>query len=189
MENIINSIKTLFSTYGFEAATIILLTIVLVNILKKPIVKHAEKIALRTGMEKSVVTRYITLIPFAVAFLLTFFWSSVENDFRMMTLDYGEIVSSSILYAGLSVATYEMIKKQMQAYAAKSNQKQEIGETLAEDTEQTKAELVSDVEQSTKTELEAPVKAEPIAVFETSSPIPVSNEIATEPQHVKHGVL
>ena len=60
MDNIISSIRNLFSTYGFKAGAIIVLTIIIVNLLKKPIVAAADKLEKESGADKSVITKYIT---------------------------------------------------------------------------------------------------------------------------------
>ena len=113
MEGIINSVSKLFGTYGFRSATIVIATVVIVNLIKKPIVKKAERLAADCGLDKSIVTKYITVLPVAVAFVL--------NKFAVFNIDYAAVATSAVLYGGLAIATYESVKKQLEAYAAKHN--------------------------------------------------------------------
>ena len=121
MESIVNSIKSLFENYGFRAASIVVATVIIVNFVKKPIVRRAELVADKAGVDKSVITKYITALPVAVAFIIEFFVSLVAGGFNVFTVDYATVLSRAVLYGALAVATYESVKKQMEAYAAKKN--------------------------------------------------------------------
>lgn len=118
MEEIINALRALFATYGFRAGAIVVATIIVVNVVKKPIVKKGEALSVKTGVDKSVLTRYVTFLPVPIAFVLEFAVSLVEANFAFAMLDFGKMLSSSILYAALATATYESVKKQLEAYAA-----------------------------------------------------------------------
>lgn len=118
MEGIINSVRSLMCNYGFRAAAVVLLTVVIVNLIKKPIVKRAERLAAEYGLNKSAVTKYVTYIPVAVAFVLELFCQLALSGFRFSAIDYGAVASSAVLYGALAVATYESVKKQLEAYAA-----------------------------------------------------------------------
>lgn len=121
MEGIINSVSKLFGTYGFRSATIVIATVVIVNLIKKPIVKKAERLAADCGLDKSIVTKYITVLPVAVAFVLELLTELVLNKFAVFNIDYAAVATSAVLYGGLAIATYESVKKQLEAYAAKHN--------------------------------------------------------------------
>ena len=121
MDGIINSIKSLFNTYGFRATAVIVSTIAIVNLIKIPIVKAAKKRENETGIDKSVITKFITLLPIVVAFLLEWLIELVLLEFNFLAVDYGELCSKAALYGALAVATYEGVKKQLEAYAAKRN--------------------------------------------------------------------
>ncbi len=123
MDNIISSIRNLFSTYGFKAGAIIVLTILIVNLLKKPIVRLADKVTKESGLDKSVITKYITALPVFVAFVLDFGVSLVLVSFDFTALDFGEIIANAVLYGALAIATYESVKKQLEAYASSKNDK------------------------------------------------------------------
>ena len=123
MDSIINSIKSLFTTYGFRASAVIVATIALVNLIKIPIVKKAKKIEEQSGVDKSIITRFITLLPILVAFVLETLIELILNGFNFGAVDYGDICSKSALYGALAVATYEGVKKQLEAYATKKNGK------------------------------------------------------------------
>ena len=121
MDSIINSLKSLFSTYGFRAATIVVLSVVIVNLCKRPIVKLGIRLASERCYDKSVITRHISCLPFVAAFVLTAVWSLVDCGFRFAACDWSTVLSQSLTYGALAVATYETIKKQLEAYAAKKN--------------------------------------------------------------------
>ena len=143
MEGIINSVRNLFGTYGFHAAAVVLATIAVVNVVKRPLVKKAEELAARTGVDKSVVTKNVTIIPVAVAFVIELVVAVIAARFDFRAVDYGKVVTTSVLYGALAIATYESVKKQLRAYAASLN-----GRFGADDGEQAAPEKSQDGEKS-----------------------------------------
>lgn len=139
MEGIINSVRNLFGTYGFHAAVVVLATIAVVNVVKRPLVKKAEELAARTGIDKSVVTKNVTIIPVAVAFVIELVVAVIAARFDFRAVDYGRVVTTSVLYGALAIATYESVKKQLRAYAASLN-----GRFGADDGEQVAPEKSQD---------------------------------------------
>ena len=139
MEGIINSVRNLFGTYGFHAAAVVLATIAVVNVVKRPLVKKAEELAARTGIDKSVVTKNVTIIPVAVAFVIELVVAVIAARFDFRAVDYGKVVTTSVLYGALAIATYESVKKQLRAYAASLN-----GRFGADDDEQAAPEKSQD---------------------------------------------
>lgn len=121
MERIVNSVRSLFANYGFRAASIVIATVIVVNFIKKPIVRKAVSISERFGTDKAVITKYITALPVAVAFVIEFGVSLIAAGFDFAAVDYATVLSRAVLYGALAVATYESVKKQMEAYAAKKN--------------------------------------------------------------------
>ncbi len=139
MEGIINSVRNLFGAYGFHAAAVVLATIAVVNVVKRPLVKKAEELAARTGIDKSVVTKNVTIIPVAVAFVIELVVAVIAARFDFRAVDYGRVVTTSVLYGALAIATYESVKKQLRAYAASLN-----GRFGADDGEQAAPEKSQD---------------------------------------------
>ena len=139
MEGIINLVRNLFGTYGFHAAAVVLATIAVVNVVKRPLVKKAEELAARTGVDKSVVTKNVTIIPVAVAFVIELVVAVIAARFDFRAVDYGKVVTTSVLYGALAIATYESVKKQLRAYAASLN-----GRFGADDGEQAAPEKSQD---------------------------------------------
>lgn len=139
MEGIINSVRNLFGTYGFHAAAVVLATIAVVNVVKRPLVKKAAELAARTGIDKSVVTKNVTIIPVAVAFVIELVVAVIAARFDFRAVDYGKVVTTSVLYGALAIATYESVKKQLRAYAASLN-----GRFGADDGEQAAPEKSQD---------------------------------------------
>ena len=122
MDNIINSIRSLFSTYGFRATAVIVATIIIVNLIKKPIVAKAKQIQAQSGVDKAVITKNITALPVLVAFALELLIEITINKFNFAVIDFSALVANAVLYGALAVATYEGVKKQLEAYSAKKNE-------------------------------------------------------------------
>lgn len=133
MESILNSLRSLFSAYGFRAAVTVLLTVVVVNLIKKPIVKKAQSLMETCGYDKSAVTKNITWMPVAVAFVIDLITELALCRFDVFTVDYGAVASEAVLYGALAIATYESVKKQLEAYAAKKNAPAAIKPQIAEE--------------------------------------------------------
>lgn len=119
MNDLINLLKTLFETHGFKVAVIVLITILLVNLLKKPIVKKAEKYAEKHNCDKSVITRYITVLPYIVSFIIAYLWELILLNFEFAQIDYGTLLTNVLMYGSLSISTFETLKLQFEAYASK----------------------------------------------------------------------
>jgi len=151
MDNIVNSLRSLFSTYGFKAGMIIVGIIVIVNFIKKPITNIALKKSEQFGYDKSIITRYISILPIIVSFVLTAFAELIAVKFQFLKVEWSSITANSLVYAAIAVATYETLKKQLQAYAAKTNYNKI--ESNNESTEATvSAEIVNTETESAKTE-------------------------------------
>jgi len=151
MDNIVNSLRSLFSTYGFKAGMIIIGIIVIVDFTKKPITNLALKKSAQYGYDKSVITRYISILPIIVSFVLTAFVELVAFKFQFMKVEWSSVTANSLVYAAIAVATYETLKKQLQAYAAKTNYSKI--ENNNESTEASvSAEIINTETESAKTE-------------------------------------
>ncbi len=121
MQNVINEIKNLFSTYGFKAVAIVVLTTVLVNLIKKPIVKKFVSVAESKGYDKSLVTKNFTYTAFVVAVILEFLSQIILNAFNFYAIDFAQVISTGIIYGGMSIALYETVKLELKAYSSKKN--------------------------------------------------------------------
>ena len=119
MEGIINSLKSLFTAFGMRTAIVIISTVAIVNIIKIPILKYADRKSKEYGSEKSLYTKFITLLPMVVAFLLELIIELIVTRFQIMAIDFGALCTRGVTYGGLAVATYESVKKQLEAYVAK----------------------------------------------------------------------
>ena len=147
MESIINSLKNLFGTYGFKIATIILLTIFFVNLLKKPIVNVAENYAKKYNCDKSIITRYICFLPFVIAFIITFIWELFLVKFNFHLIDYESLITNVFMYGSLAIATFETLKLQFEAYATKkqiekTKQETKVNKNIIEEIKQIDNEIL-----------------------------------------------
>ena len=167
MEKIIQSVRDLFTSYGFHAATVVLVTIAVVNIIKKPIVKKAEDFAEKTGIDKSIITKNVTIIPVAVAFLIELITALIAARFDFRAVDYGSVTSASVLYGALAIATYESVKKQLRAYAAST-----YGNVTSDDKTENNAEKETETAAlGTKENVEAVVPATEAEDNDTEQPV------------------
>ena len=149
MDNIVNSLRSLFSTYGFKAGVIIVGIIIIVDFIKKPITNLALKKSEQFGYDKSVITRYISILPIIVSFLLTAFSELIAVKFQFLKVVWSSVTANSLVYAAIAVATFETLKKQLQAYAAKTNYSKTESNNTSEATvsaEIVNTEMKSDTE-------------------------------------------
>jgi hypothetical protein len=118
---IIGELSRLFTTYGFQTGTIVLLIITLTNVFKKKIIKGAEGFAESTGLDKAIVTQNIQYIPFGISFILNLFYMLAIVKFRFALVDFKEVTAATVQCFLLSVGLYELLKKRLEAYAARRN--------------------------------------------------------------------
>ena len=122
---IINWIKQLLVDYGAINVIIMLLTIFITNLIKKPIVNHAEDFVKNakkmTGLDvdKSVITSNIIYIPVGVAFILYFVYTVIVNKFNFYVISWTALVSDSVVYGMLSMSIYEIGKAKLKSYLGK----------------------------------------------------------------------
>lgn len=114
----------IYDSYGFKAIIVIVLTIVITNLIKRPILKKAETYALKYNCDKSVITKWIALIPYGVAFTLNLIFvivlAAVHHNWDISWRVY---ISDSALFATLSVAGFEIGKKCLESYVARNQGK------------------------------------------------------------------
>lgn len=120
MENeILTTFTQIFTNYGIKTFIIVFLTILLINIIKKPIVKKATEYAKKNNCDKSVITCYITYLTVLVVFILNLVYMLIIANFNFYALDWSNYAYTSLSYSAISIATYEAIKKHIQAYSSK----------------------------------------------------------------------
>lgn len=122
MQEIVTSVKNTFSTYGFKAAIIVILTVIIVNLIKKPILKKVGQAVIKQGYDKAIVTKNFTYIVFVVAFVLDFIVEIVMAKFNFYNVNVMEILSQSAIYGGLSIGLYETVKIHLEAYVIKKTE-------------------------------------------------------------------
>ena len=125
MEGAINSVKQLFTAYGFRAGAIIVATVIIVNLLKKPILKKGEVLIKKLGGDKSVISKNFVYLPVGVAFILNFAVEVIACQFNFNMLDFESLCAAALLYGGLAVSVYETVKIQLKAYIAKKTSEPE----------------------------------------------------------------
>jgi len=135
LESTLNQMRGLLESYGGLMTMMIILTIFITNLVKKPILAKAMEIAERTGYDKSIVTRYVSLIPMAVMFILLLIYNIITVGFDF--INWTELLTMSTTYGAISIATYEVAKKQLQAYATKNKSSTVTFDEEKEDLRQT----------------------------------------------------
>ena len=127
MDEVLQWIQKLITEYGAINVIIMALTIILTNIIKKPIVNRAESFAESakklTGVEvdKSVITRFIFIIPIVLCFIFYFLYGLIEIDWKIAELDWGQVFSNAVVYGMLSISIFETVKGFIKAYISKKN--------------------------------------------------------------------
>ena len=136
---IVNWIKGLLVDYGAMNVVIMLLTIFITNLIKKPIIDHAADFVSNarklTGLEvdKSVITSNIVYIPVGVAFVLYFIYTVLVNKFNFYVISWTSLVSDSVVYGMLSMSIYEIGKAKLKSYVGQKTYK-EAKEQIAQIT-------------------------------------------------------
>lgn len=116
---ILSTFTQIFTNYGVKTFLIVLITIVLVNLIKKPIIKKANEYAIKNNCDKSVITCYITYITIGIIFILNLIYELIIANFNFGVVDWNSYAYSSLSLCAITIATYEAIKKHIKAYTAK----------------------------------------------------------------------
>lgn len=115
-----------FSTYGLAGSIIIILVIVFTQLLKLPIKKFAVKWAEANGYDeegKKRITQWVALIPFVLAFILSFLYVIwFDAKWNVNAIDWFDVGKYTVSYATIAIATFDVVKGFVQAYALKKNQ-------------------------------------------------------------------
>lgn len=121
----IDWIKSLIVDYGAVNVIIMALTIIITNLIKKPIKDKAQKLTetaktvLGVDLDKSVITSNIVYIPIGVAFVLYFIYTIVCENFVFANVEWASLVSNSLVYGMLSVSLFDIVKCKLNAYKQK----------------------------------------------------------------------
>lgn len=125
MEDFTAWLISVYQSYGFRALIVIVLTILLTNITKRPIVKAAENYARGYNVDKSVVTKWIAVLPYAYAFALNLIiivvFAAINGNWA---IDWPKYIGDSSLFATISIAGFEVGKKCLESYASKKEKKE-----------------------------------------------------------------
>lgn len=124
MQNFTDWLANIYNSYGFKAFVIVILAIVLTNVIKHPIIRRAEEYARKYNLEKSVVTKWVALIPYGISFManlaFVIVFAAVNKDW---SINWATYVSDSALFATLSIAGFEIGKKCLESYVSRKEAK------------------------------------------------------------------
>ena len=155
---IINWIKSLLVDYGAINVIIMLLTIFITNLIKKPIVNHAEGFVKNakklTGLDvdKSIITSNIVYIPVGVALVLYFIYSIIYSGFNFYLISWTSLISDSLVYGMLSMSIYEIGKAKLKSYVGKKTYNEAKDKINQLNTQTSQGDLlVSEVDTKTET--------------------------------------
>ena len=121
----ISWIKSLIVDYGAINVIIMALTILITNLIKKPIKDKAQKLTdtaktlLGVDLDKSVITSNIVYIPIGISFILYFIYTIFAENFILNNIDWALLVSNSLIYGLLSVSLFDIFKSKLNAYKSK----------------------------------------------------------------------
>lgn len=140
-------IKSLIVDYGIINVVIMALTILITNLIKKPIKDKANKLTdaaktlLGVDLDKSVITSNIVYIPIGISFILYFIYTIITENFVFANLDWASIVSNSLVYGMLSVSLFEIAKSKLKSYK-EHDKYEEVKKKLNEIAESEKNDLL-----------------------------------------------
>ena len=106
----VNWIKSLVVDYGAINVIIIIATIIITNLIKKPIVNKADdfvataKKLTNLDVDKSVITSNICYIPIGVAFVLYFIYYIIMVKFDFTVLQWSDLVSHARTFGLMSTS-------------------------------------------------------------------------------------
>lgn len=143
MDELLSVFTNIFTNFGVKTFIIVFITIILVNLIKKPIIKKATEYAEKNDCDKSIITCYITYIAIAVTFVINLFYELIIANFNFAIIDWSNYVYTSLTYSAIAIATFEAIKKQIQAYTAKKELSQKSNDTNTGQTNSTNSSTTS----------------------------------------------
>lgn len=120
MQETFERLCALVGAFGAGKVALVATVIAVVQLIKRPIVRLAEKKA-ACGVDKSVITRYVSALPVVVAFIIEAAVALIRGGFDFAAIDAGALLRAAAADGALAVAVYECAKKQLEAYAAKKN--------------------------------------------------------------------
>lgn len=121
----VNWIKSLVVDYGAINVIIMIATIIITNLIKKPIVNKADDFVATAkkltdlDVDKSVITSNICYIPIVVAFVLYFIYYIIMVKFDFTVLQWSDLVSHAITFGLMSTSIYEIGKIQLKSFLSK----------------------------------------------------------------------
>lgn len=121
----VNWIKSLVVDYGAINVIIMIATIIITNLIKKPIVNKADDFVATAkkltdlDVDKSVITSNICYIPIGVAFVLYFIYYIIMVKFDFTVLQWSDLVSHAITFGLMSTSIYEIGKIQLKSFLSK----------------------------------------------------------------------
>lgn len=146
----INWIKSLFVDYGAVNVLIMLLIIILTNLIKKPIIEHAQNVvdfAKKHGydIDKSVITSNIIYIPFGLGLVLYGIYALILANFNFSVVDWSGIVANATVYGAISQTIYNIAKDKIKASLSKKDYS-EVKKVLAEEREQAELSEIENIQ-------------------------------------------
>lgn len=118
-ESMIIQISEFLSKWGFWQLLSIMVIVLLTMILKQPIKKAAERYQERTGVDKSVITWVISIIPFVLGFGAAFILELVSLSWDVNLVDWASVTKQASVLSTAAMGLFEMIKKWAEAFTAK----------------------------------------------------------------------
>lgn len=119
MNSLLIEFQKLLNHFGFTLTVIIVLTMIITSLIKKPIVSAATKYAVKLGVDKSVGTKYVSLIPPTVAIILLTGYELIVINFNFAALNISYILTTGSACGIAAIALYEAFKVWIKAAASK----------------------------------------------------------------------
>jgi hypothetical protein len=132
---IINFLKSFAQNNGATQVIVLILTVILTNLIKIPIKKHAEKIAAlaqKSGFKvsQSFITSMIVYIPFGVTLVL-FCIADAISVAAGGVFDFVDIMAKTPIIAAASIGLYSIVSNTIEKASQKSEYKEYISNKIA----------------------------------------------------------
>lgn len=118
-ENVIQTIGDFLSKWGFWQLIAIASIVILTLVLKIPIKKAAEKYQAKTGVDKSIITWVISIIPFVLGFVAALLLELLAQNWDVNLIDWAEVTKQCSVLAVTAIGIFETVKKFVEAFTAK----------------------------------------------------------------------
>ncbi len=172
---IVNFLKSFAENNGAASVIVLILTVIITNLIKIPIKKHAAKIAAiakKSGFNvtESYITSIVVYIPFGVALALFCGYDAVMTAFGH-EFNFVEIMAKTPIIAAASIGLYSLVTNTIDKAAQKAEYKAFVKSAATQTTDT----VLTDAAVTVTAEQPAP------AATQTYAPVVSATSVAPKP--------